>query len=167
VKRFRLFEERRERRREQAKHVMSINLVSMMDIFTILVFFLLVNTGDVEVLPGKTGVKLPESTAQEKPKQTLVILINAQGVFIQGRKLAAMETLLTEEASLIKALRTELEYHRQKNVEGKRADFNGAVTIIGDKNLPFKVLKKIMLTCADAQYGNISLAVQQKAAGHG
>ncbi|MDH4274976.1 MAG: biopolymer transporter ExbD [Gammaproteobacteria bacterium] len=167
MKRFRLFEERRERRREQAKHVMSINLVSMMDIFTILVFFLLVNTGDVEVLPGKTGVKLPESTAQEKPKQTLVILINAQGVFIQGRKLAAMETLLTEEASLIKALRTELEYHRQKNVEGKRADFNGAVTIIGDKNLPFKVLKKIMLTCADAQYGNISLAVQQKAAGHG
>ncbi|MEK6750421.1 MAG: biopolymer transporter ExbD [Pseudomonadota bacterium] len=167
MKRFRLFEERRERRRQQAKQVMSINLVSMMDIFTILVFFLLVNTGEVEVLPGKTGVKLPESTAQEKPKQNLVILINDQGVFIQSRKLAALAELDNNDASLIKALRDELDYQRRKNPQGVRADFNGAVTIIGDRRLPFKVLKKIMLTCAEAQYGNISLAVEQKAVGDG
>lgn len=167
MKRFLLFEEHRERRRQRAKQVLAINLVSMMDIFTILVFFLLVNTGDVEVLPGKTGVRLPESTSQEKPKQTLVILINEQGVFIQGRKLATTVGLMKEDATLIKGLRDELDYQRKKNPQGASAEFNGNVTIIGDRALPFKVLKKIMLTCAEAQYGNISLAVQQKAQGHG
>ena len=38
-----------------------LNLVSLMDIFTILVFFLLVNSSDVETLPNAKDLQLPES----------------------------------------------------------------------------------------------------------
>jgi biopolymer transport protein TolR len=52
-----------------------LNLVSLMDIFTILVFFLLVNSTDAESLPSAKSIKLPESVAQQKPKETLIIMV--------------------------------------------------------------------------------------------
>ncbi len=61
-----------------------LNLVSLMDIFTILVFFLLVNSSDVEVLPNAKDVQLPESIAEEKAKETVVIVIGDDDIIVQG-----------------------------------------------------------------------------------
>ena len=52
---------RMERRNVRGKKSVTLNLVSLMDIFTILVFFLLVNSGQVETLPNARDITLPES----------------------------------------------------------------------------------------------------------
>ena len=65
----------------------ALNLVSLMDIFTILVFFLLVNSSDVEVLPNAKDVQLPESIAEEKAKETVVILIGDDNILADGEKI--------------------------------------------------------------------------------
>src|SRR4030065_637717 len=66
-----------------------LNLVSMMDIFTILVFFLLVQSSDVEVLPNAKEVRLPESISEQSPKPTVVVTVNDQDILVQGRKIAS------------------------------------------------------------------------------
>ena len=68
---------------------------------------------------------------------------------------------------MIASLKKELAFqlNKSKSKEEITQNIAGEVTIMGDKNIPYKLLKKIMLTCAESNYGNISLAVQQKEKG--
>ena len=61
-----------------------MNLTSLMDVFTILVFFLLVNSGSVEVVEAPKDVKLPESRVESKPRETVIISISPEDILIQG-----------------------------------------------------------------------------------
>jgi hypothetical protein len=72
----------------------ALNLVSLMDIFTILVFFLLVNSSDVETLPNTKDLQLPESIAEEKAKETVVILIGEQDIIVQGTPVAKVADVM-------------------------------------------------------------------------
>lgn len=143
----------------------AINLTSLMDIFTILVFFLLVNTSEVEVLPSAKSVNLPHSSAEQKPKETLVIVVNDKEITLQGRVVASVSAEMgVDNDTTIAGLKTELEYQLQRQLAAHDAanPFKGEITIMGDKKIPYHLLKKIMLTCTGAKYTNISLAVIQK-----
>ena len=141
-----------------------LNLVSMMDIFTILVFFLLVQSSDVEVLPNAKEVRLPESISEQSPKPTVVVTVSDQDILVQGRKIATVPGVISGEGDTIDALKTELEYQARRTplAAGKS---QRDVTILGDKEIPYGLLKKIMITCVRANYENISLAVLKKEAG--
>lgn len=141
-----------------------LNLVSMMDIFTILVFFLLVQSSDVEVLPNAKEVRLPESVAEQSPKQTVVVTVNDQVILVQGRRIASVPDVVSGEGDTIGALKTELEYQARRTplAAGKT---QRDITILGDREIPYGLLKKIMITCVRANYENISLAVLKKEAG--
>jgi len=159
---------RRNRRAERKQRkVAGINLVSLMDIFTILVFFLLVNSADVETLSSDDSVKLPESVSEEKPRETILIVVNDKDILVQGRKIADVSSVLASNEQIINLLKEELEHHadRGEQVATEEKAFVGAVTIMGDKKIPYRLLKKIMVTCAESNFGNISLAVQKKAKG--
>lgn len=161
------FKRRARRAGSKKRSVPGINLVSLMDIFTILVFFLLVNSADVETLSSNDAVKLPESVSEEKPRETILIVVNDQDIIVQGRKIENVKDIIDTDVPVIESLKKELEYHakRGEQVAVSGGDFAGAVTIMGDKNIPYRLLKKIMVTCAESNFGNISLAVQQKAKG--
>lgn len=164
MKRFCRRADREERRRHKS---IGINLVSLMDIFTILVFFLLVNSAEVETISSNENFKLPESISETKPRETILIKVNEQDVVVQGRKIADVKDIIDSDDLVIEALQKELLYHANKgiSVETEKDKFVGAITIMGDKKIPYKLLKKIMATCAESNFGNISLAVQQKAKG--
>ena len=83
--------QRMERRHERTRKFVGLSMVSLMDIFTILVFFLLVNSSDGEVLPTAKSVRLPESVAEKSPKPTLVVTVNDQDILVQGRKVASVD----------------------------------------------------------------------------
>ena len=155
---------KRMQRHHKRKKSATLNMVSLMDIFTILVFFLLVSSSTGEVLPSTKSIKLPESTAEKKPKETLTIFINDTDILVQGRKIATVSSVLTTKGLVIEPLKKELDLQAKRLIglqpEGK--PFNGEVTVLGDKTLPYKLLKKIMVTCTKANYGNISLAVMKK-----
>ena len=144
----------------------TLNLVSLMDIFTILVFFLLVNSSDVETISGKASVKLPESISMKKPAETLVLVVDNTHLVLQGKSLISIDELSKQKELLIPSLQQELAF-QYKKLYGNVASGpeTGSVTIMGDKAIPYRLLKKIMMTCAEANFGNISLAVQQKALG--
>ena len=137
----------------------TLNMVSLMDIFTILVFFLLVNATSAEVLPSPQNITLPNSISEKIPLRNLVITVNEEDIRIQGRFVISVNKAMSSSRKTIKPLFDAL---RIKAASVKDITDKKGVTIMGDKEIPFKLLKKIMLTCAGAEYTNISFAVNQK-----
>jgi len=146
------------------KRSVGLNLVSLMDIFTILVFFLLVNSSDVETLPNTKELQLPESIAEQKAKETVVILIGEQDLIVQGVPVAKIADIMRLKGNDIPELRQALKSQNDRVLRRAAADdiAGREVTIMGDKEIPYRLLKKVMATCTESDYGQISLAVLQK-----
>lgn len=157
---------RMERHHKRHRGRSAINLVSMMDIFTILVFFLLVNSGEVEVLPNAKDVRLPDSIAEEKARESVVVLITEKDLLVQGRVVAHIADVMARKAVVIPQLKAALEEQTQRTLRQEAKDdiAGREVTIMGDREIPYSLLKKVMATCTVADYGQLSLAVLQKGA---
>ena len=144
--------------------ITKMNLTSLMDVFTILVFFLLVNSGSVELLEAPKNVKLPESRVETKPRETVVIFVSKDDVLVQGQIVARVADILEGQAGTLSPITTRLAALKE-NIVGPAtmsvAD-SQEVTILADKSVPFVVIRKIMSTCTDEGYENVSLAVIQK-----
>lgn len=150
-------------RHHKRNSVPKLNLVSLMDIFTILVFFLLVNSSDVEVLQNNKDIDLPQSIAEQKPDNNLIIMISQDNIIVGGRSIVSVANAVAEEGGKISPLATELEYRAKKKPyrNDEEAQKGRSVTIMGDKEIPYTLIKKVMSTCANTDYRNISLAVSQ------
>lgn len=145
----------------RAKKWPAFNMISLMDIFTILVFFLLVNSSDVEVLPNAKGIELPESVAETKPRETLVVMISDSEIKLQGQPVVRVDQV--KGGPDISALRERLAAEAVKRrAKGDKAGVL-EVTIMGDKAIPYALLKRVMLSCTRAGFSKISLSVLQKA----
>jgi len=154
---------RMDQNHKRSRSLAELNMISLMDIFTILVFFLLVNSSDVEILPSVKSVKLPESVAEKSPKQTVVIVVNDRDILVQGRKVASVAEAFASGDELIAPLKSELDYQAGRDTPVRQAGATGhAITIMGDKEIPYRLLKRIMVTCVRAHFDNISLAVMKK-----
>lgn len=144
--------------------IAKMNLTSLMDVFTILVFFLLVNSGSVQVMESPKDMTLPESLVETKPRETVVIFVSPDAVLVQGRAVTTVMDILGNEAQTITAIADELALLKE-NVVGVNTMIvaeSQEVTILADKSVPFVVVRKIMSTCTEEGYENVSLAVTQK-----
>ncbi len=135
-----------------------LNLISLMDILTTLVFFLLIHvTNDVELVQIPGNVSLPASFSTVKPSPALTVYITANEILVEDKKIARIQDVLNSGEPSIEGLEKEL---LQRIEDDKKA--GKKITIMGDKDLPFTLLKKIMNTCSRAGYSTITLAVLQK-----
>jgi biopolymer transport protein ExbD len=155
--------EKRAERKTRNVSLVDLNLVSLIDIFTILIFFLLSNSADVEILPSNKAVKLPESTAEKKPRETVVVVVTENDILVQGRKVAQVADVMSLEGDLIEPLKSELDLQSGRQVVRQESQAQTkAVTIMGDKHIPYKLLRKVMVTCARANFSEVSFAVLRK-----
>ncbi|EAT11787.1 biopolymer transporter ExbD [Bermanella marisrubri] len=153
------------RHHSRNKKQAGLNLVSLMDIFTIMVFFLMMNQSDVEVM-SNDSIKLPKSMADSQPQNTVNLMVSNDDIVVQGRAVAKVQDVLQlpEEVETIAALREELTYLAQRSpASAIEQEIGRPITIMGDEGIPYKVLKRIMATCQKAQFTQISLAVQKQA----
>jgi len=137
----------------------SLNMVSLMDIFTILVFFLLVTSSDSETLPSTKSIQLPSSTTEKQPKKTLVVMVNDEDIKINGKHIININAATNNDKTIIPELALELIKYAKKQPEKKK---RYEVTHMGDKEIPYKLLNNMMITCAENKSANISLAVVSK-----
>jgi len=154
------------RMKRNRKKVTGLNLTSLMDVFTILVFFLLANSSSSEVLTTPKQITLPDSVVEAKPRETVVIMVSPEAVLVQGEAVIATPELLSARSELVPAITERLD-QLERNIIGisTKAVVEGKeITLLADKTIPFSALKKIMSTCTHSGYGRISLAVIQKAA---
>ena len=142
---------------------LGINLIPMMDILTVLVFFLLFHSFN-STLPD-AQLTLPESSVPTRPRETVAIVVSAESVMVQGEAVVSTPKLLDNGIVIVKELQDRLEHlgHGIADAGAEAAAKTLEVTLLADKTIPFKVLKKIMSTCTVCGYGKISLAVAEKA----
>jgi len=154
---------RLQRKRKQKTQLTKLNLVSLMDIFTILVFFLMVNTSEVQVMQNNKAIELPKSVSKESADDNLIITVTTHAVLLQGMKIISVDELERLKTENITALTAELDYQMTKrgNISAEELASGLAINIMADKTVPYSLLKKIMQTSAAAGYSNISLAVSQ------
>jgi len=143
--------------------MVDMNLVSLIDVFTILIFFLLSNSGGVETLPSPKAVKLPESVAQTQPRDTIVIVVSGTEIIVDGRKVASVADVIDTPEDMIEGLKAELDIQASRQVIRKENEAKGkTLTIMGDKDIPYRLLRKIMFTGARANFADVSFAVRQR-----
>lgn len=156
---------RRQKRMSRNKgKVASLSLTSLMDVFTILVLYLLVNQGSgADIDPPKT-IKIPDSVVETSPRQTIVMTVSDIAVYLQGEPVITIAEVLESKQDYIEAVRQEMVRLKDVSNEqgGQVAANNTEVTILADRSVPFKILKKLMSTSSSAGYVKISLAVNQK-----
>jgi biopolymer transport protein TolR len=140
-----------------------LNLIPLIDILSVMVSFLLVYSTEVEVIQNSKGIEIPQSISQTAPDHSVVVMITKTDLFVQGEFIESIKDVQADQAATIVSLGAAL---KRPLLIGK--DISEAalaareITIMADKSLPYEVLKKVMATCTDADYGKISLAVLQK-----
>jgi biopolymer transport protein ExbD len=156
--------EKRAARKERNKTGLDMNLVSLIDIFTILIFFLMSSAAGVEILtPGK-AVTLPQSSADKPPRETLVITVSGPDILVEGRRVATVKDALATDGDLIAGLKDELDLQaRRQTIRPENKTQGKTVTIMGDKDIPYSLLRKVMVTAARADFNDVSFAVTRKA----
>jgi biopolymer transport protein TolR len=157
-----------ERHHKRRSGAVALNIVSVIDIFTILVFFLLVHSADVD-LPGAKLVRLPEASAEKQPRPTAaVIVVSDDDILVEGRKVAGTREVLADGHGGIPEVTRALEELSARKLRASTPQAGGPeVTIMAARELPFQLMKKVMLACTEAHYGQISFAVLHKSGNGG
>lgn len=156
--------QKRAERQSRNQSALDMNLVALIDIFTILIFFLLSSAAGVEILTNSKSVKLPESISQKAPVETVVVTVTASEIVVDGRLVARVDEALAAEGDLIAPLKAELDLLQanRKVIREDNAAQARAVTIMGDKEIPYRLLRKVMYTAAQANFSDVSFAVNRK-----
>lgn len=152
-------------RRHKRQVIATISLVSLMDIFTILVFFLLVNSSSTYQLPADKSIVLPISNAEQLPKETLTLMVTGNSLLVNGQKIGDVATILATPGDTIPVLANELRYQASRTAPSsvnEQGQIERDVTIMGHKEIPYQLLKRIMATCSANEYTRIALAVTRK-----
>jgi biopolymer transport protein TolR len=140
-----------------------LNLIPMIDILSVMVSFLLVYSTNVEILQNTKAIEIPQSIAEQPPRQTVVVMLTRDELFVQGEPIATVAEIRATDGDIIGPLRDALKRPTLVGQQITEKDLaEREITVMGDKALPYEVLKKVMRTVTDADYGRISLAVLQK-----
>lgn len=139
-------------------------LIPFIDMMTILVVFLLVHTADVDILPNSKSIAIPLSISERKPSETVVVMVTRDSLFVDGRLIGTLSEVAAMPGLIITPLKAALIAQNDRILsKAQKADITKReVTIMGDKGTPFSVLKRIMATCTEAEYGKVSLAVMER-----
>ncbi len=155
--------ERRAEHRKRGGNMVDMNLVSLIDVFTILIFFLLSSASGVEALVSPKAVNLPRANADKSPKETVVLVVSGDEILVEGRRVATVPEVMARADDLIPALKAELDLlGTRQAVRAENRKDTQAVTILADKQIPYSLLRKVMFTCARANFSDVSFAVRRK-----
>jgi len=155
--------QKRAERKNRNQTMVDMNLVSLIDVFTILIFFLLSSASGVELLQSPKAVKLPESFADKSPKETIVVVVSDTDILVDGRRVASVADVMGAQGDLIAPLKAELDLLSMRQVvRAENQAQTKAVTIMGDKNIPYQLLRKVMYTSARANFSDVSFAVRRR-----
>jgi biopolymer transport protein ExbD len=119
------------------------------------------------VLPNTKNISIPESISDKKPRPTVVVMITKEDLLVDGRSIATLAEIESSPSAVIAPLKAALQSQADKVLAGAAKDEikDREVTILGDRNTPYKVLRKVMATATEAEYGKVSLAVIERETG--
>ena len=142
-------------------------MTSLVDVLTVLVFFLLKNfSTEGDIMTPSKNLELPESSAKAKPEIGLVIAISQKHIMLEGAPVALVSEEQERSGTEIPGLAQALEEKRKQTESiaeyDKNVSFDGKLSIQGDRNIPYWLLQKVLATCGENGYSSFALAVSKK-----
>jgi biopolymer transport protein ExbD len=150
---------RHRQRRHGANH---FALIPFIDMMTILVVFLLAHTAEVDILPNTKNISIPQSLSERKPSAAVVVMVTKDSVYVDGQLVGSLSAVVANQGPFFAPLKTALMAQNERSLAQQPDIAKREVTIMGDKSTPYSVLKKIMMTCSEAEYGKVSFAVVER-----
>lgn len=158
--------EKRAVRKARNEQQLDMNLVALIDIFTILIFFLLTSASGVEVLTMPKALTLPDAVSETPTRATIVVAVDRDEILVEGRRVASTAEVLASNDDLIVPLQAELRAQAARVAQAGNAvaaaDTKKRVTIMGDKDIPYRLLRKVMTSAAGADFADVSFVVRKK-----
>jgi len=154
------------KRHRSTRREVQLQLTSMMDMFTIILVFLLKTySTHGQLINPSQDLTLPSSMTQQMPELGLDVTVSSDWILVNGKPVVRTSSLESQDGYIVSGLRDELfryarEAERMEELYG--AKFSGKVTIQGDKNLPYRTLMKVMATCGQSDYPNMRLVVYRE-----
>ncbi len=143
-----------------------LNLTSMMDMFTIILVFLLKTfSTEGQLIHPSEYLTLPKSSVKTPPETALDLIVSKEVVMVNDKTVVNLQDVVRQKGYIIKPLQNELLYHAKeaKSMEEKFGiPFSGKVTIQADKGIKYRELVKVMATCGASEYPNMRLVVYRK-----
>jgi len=154
----------RDRRRKRHHGASHFALIPFIDMMTILVVFLLAHTAEVDILPNTKNIPIPQSLSDRKPSGTVVVMVTKDTIFVDGRPVGTVTELVADPDPVYAPLKAALMAPNAlpPNANQQTDIAKREVTILGDKSTPYSVLKKVMVTCSQSDYGKVSFAVVER-----
>jgi len=152
------------KRRKRHRGASHFALIPFIDMMTILVVFLLAHTAEVDILPNTKNISIPQSLSERKPNAAIVVMVTTDSVYVDGKLVGSIAEIVANSGNVFEPLKAALVAQNELALGGaQRTEIaKREVTIMGDKSTPYSVLKRIMLTCSDAEYGKVSFAVVER-----
>lgn len=151
------------RRNARRPGVVSLNLVPMIDVFMVLVFFLLVTTSSIDNLRSPRELALPTSLSIDQPTDTPIIMLTKQAVLIQGVQVMTLaEAIAAPDGKPLSEVRAELLKVTLMSTQGTGtagATTRGEINVMADRDIPYAVLKKVLATCGELKFARIAISV--------
>ncbi len=155
--------EKRAARKARNSNALDMNLVALIDVFTILIFFLLSSAAGVDTLISPKAVDLPLAMAEKAPKETVLLVVAGDDIIVDGRRIASVAQVMAAPDATIPALKAELDVLGKRTaVRAENKTDQQAVTIMADKQMPYSLLRKVMTTCAQSNFADVSFAVRRR-----
>jgi len=141
-------------------------ITPMVDMFVIIVLFLIANfSATGEVLMMTKDIQLPEAVNVREVEMVPVVMISKDQVLVSGTVIGRVEDLARDDYLNIPSLEEKLREMKKQYedlhslAKDEASGFKGDVNIQGDKDIPYKIMKRVMFSCATAGYNNINFAV--------
>jgi len=156
-------------RKAERPDAVPLNLVSMIDVFTTLVFFLLLTSTNVQTLRSPRSLELPTSASIAQPNDTPVLMVTPENILWQGEAIMSVQAAEAQPGLVLGPLKAKLLLAPLVTVQGGQAGAltRGEINILADKEIPYALLKKIMTTTGEAKFARISLSVNHRSGGVG
>jgi len=135
-------------------------LIPMIDMLTILVVYLLVHAADMDILPNSKNITIPQSLADQKPREATVVTVTRDMLYVNGEAVVTVAELGTTSGQVSEPLRAALDAQAKGLLPGSEA--NREVTVMAEKSLPYAILRKVVASSSAAEYTKVSLAVVER-----
>src|SRR3954469_11612759 len=147
------------KKRRPAPEIAKPQMTSLVDVLTVLVFFLLKNfSSEGDIMTPSKNLELPMSSAKARPEQSLVIAISSKHILVEGNPVALVSEEAVRQGNDIPALSHLLEEKRKQTEDiaefNKNVVFDGKLTIQGDRQIPYWLLQKVLSTCGENGYSS-------------
>jgi len=146
----------------------TIMLTSLVDMFTIIVIFLLQNfSATGEILFMAKDIRLPDAVHGAEMERAPVIAVSADSLTFEGKQVMLTADLrkgdILNIPELDDALREERRKYERSHAGDASKPFKGLIHVQADRRITFKIIKRVMRSCNDSGYSNINFAAMSKA----